>query len=199
MTIGSAPDMPGFPEPPAPLADDRAALRPAAERDIPEVLIAHQDDPGLARALWLDRPPSGAELGRRVEASPGERTAGRDLWLTIVPAGGDDGCRGQLEVRDVDADHRRAELTLWVAPAARGRGLGTSALRLAGEWLLRDTFLARVGLLADPGDPAIRAAAARAGFRSEGVLRGYRLLRSGRVDVEAFSLVEADLEAATRR
>jgi RimJ/RimL family protein N-acetyltransferase len=185
-----------FPDLPATLADARVALRLAAERDIPEVLIAHQDDPGLAGALWLERPPSGAELGRRAEAAAAERAAANSVWLTILGRAGaesSDECRGQIEVRDVEPDHRRAELTVWVAPRQRRRGLATSALRLAGRWLLTDGGLERVAGLADPADPAIRGALAAAGFRREGVLRGYRLIGTGRLDVEVFSLVRADL------
>jgi RimJ/RimL family protein N-acetyltransferase len=188
-----------FPDPPASLAGERAALRLAAERDIPEVLIAHQDDPALADALGLDRPPSGAELGRRAEESAAERAAGTAVWLTILgraPDGFSDVCRGQLEVSDVDSDHRRAQLSVWVAPRDRRRGLASSALSVAGRWLLTDGGLERVAVLADPADPAIRGALAAAGFRSEGVLRGYRLMRTGRLDVEAFSLVRADLDDA---
>jgi RimJ/RimL family protein N-acetyltransferase len=186
--------MAAFPDPPAALADDRVALRLAAERDIPEVLIAHQDDPGLARALWLERAPSGAELGRRAEQSASERAAGSSVWLTILLADGSDECRGQIDVRDVDPDHRRAELSVWVAPRRRRHGLAGAALRLAGRWLLTEGCLERVALLADPADPAIRGALATAGFQSEGVLRGYRLVRTGRLDVEVFSLVRADLD-----
>jgi RimJ/RimL family protein N-acetyltransferase len=190
-----------FPDPPASLTDERAALRLAAERDIPEVLIAHQDDAALAGALGLDRPPSGAELGRRAEESGAERAAGTAVWLTILGRAADgfsDVCRGQIEVSDVDADHRRAELTVWVAPRDRRRGLATAALRLAGGWVLTAAGLERVALLADPSDPAIRGAASAAGFRAEGVLRGYRLQRTGRADVEVFSLVRADLDAQGR-
>src|SRR6185312_4403594 len=127
--------MPTFPDPTDVLTTTTVALRLAAERDIPEVLIAHQDDPQLYRQLGLARPPSGAELGRRVEGGAGDRATGTALWLTIVRAGADE-CIGQLDVHDVDWDHSRAELGIWTAPAQRGRGVATDALRLAGRWLL---------------------------------------------------------------
>ena len=82
--------MPTFPEPTEALSTGTVALRLAAERDIPEVLIAHQDDPELYRRLGLDRPPSGAELGRRVEGGPSDRATGTAVWLTIVRAGADE-------------------------------------------------------------------------------------------------------------
>lgn len=181
-----------FPDPPLPFASDAVALRLAAERDIPEVLIAHQDDPTLCRRLGLDRPPSGAELGRRVEASASERAAGARLWLTVLAPGSDD-CRGQIDVSDVDPEHRRAQLEIWIAPRDRGRGLGTAALALAGRWLLTAGGLERIQLLVDPDDPAIRGAATAAGLRDEGVLRGYLLDRDGRRDVTVLSLIAADL------
>ncbi|HLI59272.1 MAG TPA: GNAT family protein [Solirubrobacteraceae bacterium] len=187
-----------FPEPPPTLADRTAALRLAAERDIPETLIAHQDDPALARALGLRRPPSASELGRRAERSAAERAAGRELWLTVLAAGATDECLGQLDVHDVEPEDARASLTIWIAPGRRRRGLGSAALALAGRWLIEEVGLARLQMFADPRDRAIRGAALRAGFRPEGVLRGYRagLGRAGfRVDAAVFSLVAADLGA----
>jgi RimJ/RimL family protein N-acetyltransferase len=179
-----------FPDPPPTLTDDVVALRLAAERDIPEILIAHQDDPALADSLGLVRPPSGAELGRRVEASAAERAAGTELWLTILDATGGDECRGQLDVGDVEAEQRRATLTIWIAPRDRGRRLGSAALALAGHWLITDCGLERVELQTDPGNRALHRAAMTAGFVSEGVLRGYVLGRDGRRrDVEVLSLI----------
>jgi RimJ/RimL family protein N-acetyltransferase len=183
--------MPAFPEPTDALSTDEVALRLAAERDIPEVLIAHQDDPELYRRLGLARPPSGAELGRRVEGGPSDRATGAAVWLTIVRAGADE-CIGQIDVHDVDWDHARAELGIWTAPAQRGRGIATDALRLVGGWLLGDCGLARVQIVTEPDNVAMVAAARRAGFVEEGVLRGYLREPGGRVDVTMLSLVAGD-------
>jgi RimJ/RimL family protein N-acetyltransferase len=185
--------MPPFPDPTDRLSSPRAQLRLAAERDIPEVLIAHQDDPELYVRLGLRRPPSGAELGRRVEGEAADRAAGTGVWLTIV-ADGSDECVGQIDVHDVDWDHGRAELGIWVAPAHRGRGVGTAALRLAGRWLLHDCGLVRVQLMTEPDNAALIQAARMAGYTDEGVLRSYLRERGHRVDVTMLSLVAGDLE-----
>jgi RimJ/RimL family protein N-acetyltransferase len=185
--------MPSFPEPKG-LSTEAVALRLAAERDIPEVLIAHQDDPDLHRRLGLVRPPSGAELGRRVEGGPADRATGSTLWLTIVAAG-DDECIGQLDVHKVDWDHSRAELGIWIAPAHRGRGVAADALRLIGGWLLNECGMARVQLMTEPDNAAMIAAARAAGFAEEGVLRGYLRERGQRVDITMLSLVAADVVA----
>lgn len=173
-------------------------LRPAAERDIPEILIAYQDDPLLHLSLGRPRPPSGAELGRRCELGEEDRRSGRGLTLTIAePA--DDLCLGQVEVHSVDWDSRRAELSVWVAPGARGRGLARQALSLVAPWLLGDGELLRVALLTRPDNAALRAAARAAGFQEEGVLREYALEQGRRVDKLVLSLVAADLLSGRAR
>jgi RimJ/RimL family protein N-acetyltransferase len=187
--------MASFPEPTDALSTGSVALRLAAERDIPEVLIAHQDDPELYRRLGLTRPPSGAELGRRVEGGPTDRAAGTALWLTIVAAGSDE-CIGQIDVHGVDWDHARADLGIWVAPGHRGRGVAAGALALAGRWLLTECGLLRLQLLTEPENAATVAAARSAGFAQEGVLRGYLRERGQRVDVVMLSLVATDLVGA---
>jgi RimJ/RimL family protein N-acetyltransferase len=186
--------MPSFPDLPHPMRTPTVGLRLAAERDIPEVLIAHQDDPELYRRLGLSRPPSGAELGRRAEGGPAERASGTALWLTMVAEDSDE-CIGQIDVHDIDWDHSRAELGIWVAPARRRRGVAGDALGLIGRWLLTVCGLERVQLVTEPANEPLRAAARRAGFAEEGILRGYLRERGQRVDVTMLSLVAADVVA----
>ncbi len=190
--------MPAFPDLPETLREEHVMLRFGSERDIPEILIAHQDDPQLHVRLGQPRPPSGAELGRRAEREPTERAQGATATLTILESRSDD-CRGQIHVSSVDWEHQRGELGVWVAPALRGRGVGRRALRLAGHWLLGACGLQRVQLLAEPDNaPMIRAAQA-AGFRHEGVLRGYLCeqpdaRRGRRLDVAVLALLPVDVQ-----
>jgi RimJ/RimL family protein N-acetyltransferase len=175
-----------------PLGSDRVVVRDYAERDIPEILIAYQDDPQLHARIGREQPPSGAELGRLAEEESGERAAGSRATLTILQPGSDV-FRGQLTVLDIDWEHRRAEIGIWMAPQARGRGMASAALRLASAWVFEAWGLERVAVLTEPdNEPMIRTARA-AGFRPEGVLRGYTLERGVRVDNAVFSLLPGDL------
>jgi [ribosomal protein S5]-alanine N-acetyltransferase len=186
--------MPRIPAPTEPLGDERVALRLSAERDIPEILIAYEDDPQLHVNMGEDRPPSGAELGRREERAATERVAGSHVTLTILEPGSDV-CRGQIYVHHVDWDNGRAELGMWLAPQIRGRRLAGPALALASAWLIRACGLQRLQIVTEPGnEPMIRAARA-AGFRDEGILRGYMRERGRRVDVAIMSLLPGDLDA----
>ena len=195
--------MASFPDLQVPLSDGTVTVRRTAERDIPEILIAYQDDPVLHLRMGTPRPPSGAELGRRAERAEHDRVAGHALSLSIVE-GDDDVCVGQIDVHRVDWDNARAELGVWVSANRRGRGLARRALLLAGSWLLLDAGLRRLELLTQPDNQAMIGAGRAAGFQFEGVLRGYfrpfpglpRYLQrrsDGRVDMAVLSLVERDV------
>lgn len=184
--------MSSFPQLTEPLTDGAVVLRDYAERDIPEILIAYQDDPRLHLLTGEDRPPSGAELGRLAEREWADRNAGERAALTILEPGSDT-CRGQIRVQPVDWDQSRAEIGIWLAPQARGRGLGRGALRLAGGWLIGPCRLARVEFVVEPDNAAVIRAAKAAGFVREGILREYVRKRGKGVDVAIMSLIPEDL------
>ena len=126
--------MPALPVPCPPLSDGTVSLRLSAERDIPEILIAHQDDPRLHEQLGEARPPTGAQLGSAAERAPAELESGTSVALTITEPSSDV-CRGQVRVRRIDWETRRADLEVWVVPQFRGREYAHRAVRLACEWL----------------------------------------------------------------
>jgi [ribosomal protein S5]-alanine N-acetyltransferase len=178
-----------------PLSDGRVALRLAAERDIPDVLVAHDHDPRLYSDRGLEQPPTGAELGREMEAAAELRAAGTFETLTILD-GSSDECRGQMYVYDIDWDHARAAVGVWLAPGARGRGLASRALRLAVRWLFGEWGLERIELTTLPGNEAMICAARACGFTEEGVLRSRVRERGRRLDIAILSLLPTDLPQA---
>ena len=180
-----------FPDLHEPLSDRVVTLRLFADRDIPDVLVAYEHDPELHERLGEIRPPSGAELGRYAEEADARRAAGRGLTLTILESGADV-CRGEIRVHEVDLAHARCELGIWVAPRLRGQGLGPRALRLAAGWLLDTCGLERLAILTEVDNAPMRAAAERAGFRSEGILRGYTFEHGRRIDHAVLSRVAGD-------
>jgi RimJ/RimL family protein N-acetyltransferase len=184
--------MAAIPAPTQPLTDGRVALRPTAERDIPEILLAYQDDRHLHERLGQLRPPSGADLGRAAEEAPSELAAGLRLRLTILEPG-TDVCIGQVAIGQLDWHNLTGELVVWIAPGHRRRGYAAGAIGLGAGWAFERCGIARLALVIEPGNEAMRRAATRAGARCEGVMRSYRQLRRQRVDVEMWSLLPGDL------
>ncbi|HWF56157.1 MAG TPA: GNAT family protein [Solirubrobacteraceae bacterium] len=185
--------MPAIPVPSEPLGDGLVALRPTAERDIPEILIAYQDDPHMHERLGQPRAPSGADLGRAAEQATAELAAGLRLALTIVQAGLDT-CLGQVAIGQLDWENLRGELVVWLAPGVRGRGYAPAAIRLAAGWAFGHCGIDRLALLVEPDNAAMLRAAAKAGAHREGVLRSYRATRRARTDMALVSLVPSDLD-----
>jgi RimJ/RimL family protein N-acetyltransferase len=183
--------VPAIPELTQPLSDGRVTLRLGAERDIPEVLIAHQDDPDLHVRLGMDGPPTGAQLGRTMEEAPARRSAGERVTLTILEPGSDV-WRGWLVVHSIDWEHLRAELGIELAPQARGRGLARAALRLAARWVFDVWGFERVEMLTLPDNAPMLRAAEGAGFVTEGLLRSRSVERGRRVDDIMLSLLAGD-------
>jgi RimJ/RimL family protein N-acetyltransferase len=179
-----------IPEPPEPFTDGTITLRLQQERDIPEVLVAFDNDQHLHADRGLKRPPSGAELGRALEEAPQRRAAGIDETLSILDGSGR--FAGELIVHSIDWDDRRAELGLWLVPAMRGQGIGRRALALGCAWLLRDWQLDRLQLVTATRNAAMLACARAAGFEQEGVLRGHTVRDGVPEDDLILSLLAGD-------
>jgi RimJ/RimL family protein N-acetyltransferase len=162
-----------IPELPEPLTDGTITLRPQHERDIPDVLVAFDNDEHLHINRGLKQPPSGAELGRALEEAPQRRAAGIDETLSIVVGHG--AFAGELIVHSIDWDDRRAALGLWLVPAMRSKGIGRRALALGCAWLFREWELDRLQLVTATCNASMLACAQAAGFQQEGVLRGHTM------------------------
>jgi RimJ/RimL family protein N-acetyltransferase len=180
--------MPAFPYPIEPLSGDRVTVRDYAARDIPEILIAYQDDPQLHVRMRSARPPSAAELGRRAEEEAALRASGAGATLTLIESACDT-WRGAIHVHGVDWEHRRAQLEILLAPQGRGRGLARDALRLACAWLFGTCGLERAEILTDPDNDAMIRTAQAAGFVHEGVLRAYWRRGEDRADAAVLSIL----------
>jgi RimJ/RimL family protein N-acetyltransferase len=85
------------------------------------------------------------------------------------------------------------ELGYWLIPDARGRGLGTAAIRLVSRWVLRDTGVYRLVAYVEPHNLASCALLRKCGFTEEGLLRSHLRFDDGVFDAVSFSLLATDL------
>jgi ribosomal-protein-alanine N-acetyltransferase len=105
----------------------------------------------------------------------------------------DDRLVGCLWTKRTDWAGRVTEISYAVAPEARGFGLAAEAVDALAIALILEHGFQRIELRVAPGNLASRRVAEKAGFTYEGLLRNAGYVHSGRVDLEAWSLVAADL------
>jgi len=148
--------------------------------DDPDILrftrIPEPSPPGFARA-WLERYEEGRAEGTR-EAFAVVDEDGHLLGLAVAPT--------------IDRETRTAELGYIVAPAARGRGVATAALRELTEWAFSELGMLRLELQISPGNTASKRVAERCGYVLEGVLRSHYFKQGRREDTELWSRLPAD-------
>jgi ribosomal-protein-alanine N-acetyltransferase len=105
----------------------------------------------------------------------------------------DDRLVGSLWTKRTDWTSKVTEVSYAVAPDARGYGVAPEALDALTVALLLEHGFQRVEVRVAPGNIASRRVAEKAGFTYEGLLRNAGHVHSGRVDLEVWSLVAADL------
>ena len=118
-----------------------------------------------------------------------------DVVQMIICESGTDKPLGSVYIRDIDRKHKKAEYGIFIGePAARGRGLGTSAAKLMLRYCFEEEGLNRVYLraLAD-NEQAIRSYE-KAGFRREGYLRKDVCIDGIYRDVVWMAVLESDKE-----
>jgi RimJ/RimL family protein N-acetyltransferase len=181
------------PEPP--LSDGVVRLRPWGEPGDVEAITAACNDRAITEFLDLiPSPYTEADARAYIELSR-EGWADGTLTNFAITDAETGAAVGSVGVRWTEPDQGVAEVGYWVAPAARGRGLCTRAVRLVSRWVIADQGAERLQLRADERNAASRKVAVNAGFTAEGVLRSsrYNPRLGRRVDFVMYSLLPDEL------
>lgn len=143
------------------------ALRPWRDHDAPAVRAAF-DCPVIQR--WHVRRLDSDDEARSWTAQWADRWRDESAasWA-VVDA--DDRPVGQVGLRDVLLTEASAQVSYWVVPAARGRGIATAALLALTRWSFTQAGMHRLALEHSTANAASCRVAARAGFVVEGVAR----------------------------
>jgi RimJ/RimL family protein N-acetyltransferase len=167
---------------------ERLVLRPYRPDDVEAVHRACQD-PDIQRWLRVPSPYTEADAAQFVtETTVQARAEGQGL-LTAVEADGEFVGSAGLHLTPGALG---PGVGYWIAPWGRGHGYAAEAAHALAEWAL-GLGAPRVHLMADVGNAASQAAAVRAGFVREGVLRSALDYRDGsRGDAVVFSRLPED-------
>ena len=186
-------ELPAFPT--LTVATPRLQVRQLEPADAPAVAEIF-DDKQTRR--WLPFPQESGEIDA-VEWCTGlaARRRARGVGDHYGMVRREDGALvGSLWTKHTDWVAKITEVAYAVAPAARGFGLAAEAVDGLAIALLLEHGFHRVELRVAPGNLASRRVAEKAGFIYEGLLRNAGHVYSGRVDLEVWSLVTADLRGA---
>jgi RimJ/RimL family protein N-acetyltransferase len=162
------------------LRDGAVTLRPWRLDDA-AALVRRINDPAVAAFLDLiPQPYEHADaFAYLTGCDEGWRTGASSNFAVFVDR--IDGAAGSVGIRWTEIDDGAAEIGYWVAAEARGRGVASTATRLAAGWAFAaEPRLERLQLRADVENVASNRVADKAGFTREGVLRSAR--RNARLD-----------------
>jgi RimJ/RimL family protein N-acetyltransferase len=174
-------------QPPSTLTDGVVVLRELREDDR-AVVLSTMRDPLVA--AWLDMPaePAGTDFDALLRVTRAGRASGDRIDYTVTEGAADVALGAVIASRR----HRdNYELAYLAAPAGRGRGVMTRALRILCNWLF-DCGVGRLELRTHPANEPSQALARRAGFRREGLERKSIWLHGKRADAFVWSLLPDD-------
>ncbi|MEU0554167.1 GNAT family protein [Dactylosporangium sp. NPDC006015] len=178
---------------PAPaLAGDVVRLRAWRAEDVPGVVRAFED-PVMRRFSWRDEPFTEPEAREHLAGQEWARSNGDALSLAVVEPGDERVLLGEVSLHEVRPTRGSAAIGYWLAPAGRGRGAATQAVRLLAGWAFAELRIARLELTCGPDNTASQRVATRCGFSLEGLLRSHMPFRGGRRDSLIYSLLPGEL------
>lgn len=143
-----------------------------------------------------------AELSRLMDRARPVSEEEHVAWLASLQGRSD--CRyfavvertvhvGNVWLWGIDRRHRKAEIRIVIGDAAaRGRGIGTSAIDLVSRFAFEQIGLHRVYAYVLAVNPRARRAFEKAGFALEGTLRDDRSVGDGFVDCYLLSRLAAE-------
>jgi RimJ/RimL family protein N-acetyltransferase len=99
---------------------------------------------------------------------------------------------GQAGLWLKDAAEGRASVGYWVAGSARGRGTAACAVRALARWGHGELRIPRIELQVEPWNVASIRTAELAGFRREGLMRGWQEIGGERRDLLLYARLAGD-------
>ena len=166
---------------------DGVVLRPWQPSDRPAVVAAYAD-PAIQR--WHCRSMTDDEARDWIAAWPGRWRSETGAGWAVLD-GGD--VAGQISLRRLALVEGLAEVSYWVLPTARGRGIAARSLSAMTAWCFTTLRLHRVELCHSTENVASCRVARQAGFAAEGTKRSEARHADGWNDMHLHARVDTDV------
>jgi len=173
------------------LRDEAVLLRPWHFDDVEQMLAAFSDPVFREHSDWA--PTTDSEVRQALVDGEEARQQGTKLDLAVVDPDLPHLILGGVSLNWVDPVQARAAVGYWLAPAARGRGVASRAVRLLTGWAFDVLQLQRLELTCGPDNIGSQRVAERTGFTREGLLRSHMAFKGRRRDTLLFSLLPGEL------
>jgi ribosomal-protein-alanine N-acetyltransferase len=170
-------------------------LRPDHPDDAPAVARAFAEDPHLAVDWGIEETLDEALARKWWSEHAALWAQGEGRHLTVAEQDSD-AVLGGVNFHNIRPDHRRAEVGFWLAPWARGRGIGSAAVKAACEWAFENWQLKRIEMTTLPDNEGALALARKIGFTREGLLRSRNFERGKFVDIVMLAVLDGELRQA---
>lgn len=183
-----------LPLPDPPLSNGSVALRPFQVTDVPALARACRDPAIVRYAVAIASRDLDWDARTWLTGVEASRRAGLRLELAVVSCESGE-LLGSIALSNIVREHRRAMVSFWVVPEARGQGVAARTLRLLAGWAFESLALAlaRLELFVEPENVASQRVAERCGFVREGLLRSRFVSHGQRRDSVVFGLLAGEL------
>lgn len=162
--------------------------------DLPRLLRFLDDPHAAGEWQWFGfRTGRARELERRW--SEDGLIGGEQSYLAVVA---EDELAGWVTWLPVPRSSAAVEIGIALFPEFRGRGIGTAAQAALVDYLLATTTVHRLQAGTETDNVAEQRALAKAGFRAEGVLRGWTFRAGAWRDSVLYGLTRDDVSAPAR-
>lgn len=150
-------------------------LRTWQASDVPAVVAAYAD-PDIQR--WHLKSKDETEAAHWIDQWKvlWQNETDADWAITDVTSGE---VLGRMGLRQLHLGEGRGEVAYWVLPAARRRGVASSALEALTRWAFDEIGLHRLDLLHSVHNEGSCRVATKSGFELDGVLRDFLLHHDG--------------------
>ena len=176
------------------LSDGTILIRPYREEDADSLYEAVRESIAEVR-LWLPwcHEDYSIEESREFVSTRGKSAADGE-WYSFAVFDKESGrFLGGVGLNFINRVHMMANLGYWVRSSSVGRGVATSATRLAARFGFEELGLHRIEIVVAVENIASQRVAEKAGAVREGLLRKRLLIRGDSQDAVLFSLLPEDL------
>ncbi|MFI9638086.1 GNAT family N-acetyltransferase [Nocardia sp. NPDC051929] len=140
-----------------------------------------------------------AEAAKEFVERQWERSVSESGYPFVIARATDGKPLGSIGVWTKDLGEGRASVGYWLVRSARGQGVAAHALRAVADWAFEQLAVARLQLHVEPWNTASIRTAERAGFRREGLLRGWRQVGESRRDMFMYARLAPSRPSARPR